>query len=119
MKRELEITRDIIFQVTGKKPKLFRPPFGVTNPTVARVVRLLGYTAIGWRLKSRDTVIRDEKVLLERLKKKLRPGDIVLFHDTSDHTVNVLTDFIQWTELNNYRIVRLDQLLNIKAYESY
>jgi peptidoglycan/xylan/chitin deacetylase (PgdA/CDA1 family) len=117
MKSELENTQDAIFQVTGKKTKLFRPPYGVTNPTLARVVWSLGYTAVGWSLRSRDTVIREEKVLSERLKKKVRPGDIVLLHDTSEHMIHALKDLIDWANLNHYQIVRLDQLLNIKAYD--
>lgn len=116
MQHEMKQTDDLLFRTIGEKPKLFRPPYGVTNPTIARLVNLLGYTAIGWRLKSRDTVIKDEKVLSERLRKKLRPGDIILFHDTGIHVVNVLRDFISYAKENNYDIVRVDHLLNIKAY---
>lgn len=42
--------------VTGKKISLFRPPFGVTNPTIAKVVRTLGLQTVGWDVRSFDTM---------------------------------------------------------------
>ena len=40
----------------SKRIKLFRPPFGVTNPIIGRVVRSEGYCSIGWSIRSFDTV---------------------------------------------------------------
>ncbi len=70
MKIELEHTEEMVMKITGKKMKLFRPPYGVTNPVLARVIRKLGYHVIGWSLKSKDTVTGDSQVLLERLTEK-------------------------------------------------
>lgn len=42
--------------VAGKKISLFRPPFGVTNPTIAKVVRTLGLRTVGWDVRSFDTM---------------------------------------------------------------
>lgn len=42
--------------VSGKKISLFRPPFGVTNPTIAKVVRILGLQTVGWDVRSFDTM---------------------------------------------------------------
>lgn len=42
--------------VAGKTISLFRPPFGVTNPTISRVVRTLGLQTVGWDVRSFDTV---------------------------------------------------------------
>lgn len=42
--------------VAGKKVSLFRPPFGVTNPTIAKVIRTLGLQTVGWDVRSFDTV---------------------------------------------------------------
>lgn len=42
--------------VAGKKISLFRPPFGVTNPTIAKVVRSLGLQTVGWDVRSFDTM---------------------------------------------------------------
>ena len=42
-------------KVTGQPVQWFRPPFGVTNPTLAKAVRKLGYIPIGWNIRTLDT----------------------------------------------------------------
>jgi peptidoglycan-N-acetylglucosamine deacetylase len=117
MKSELKQTEEMVLKITGKKMKLFRPPYGVTNPVLARVIRKLGYQVIGWSLKSKDTVTGDSQVLLARLKKKVKSGDLILFHDTKPILAGVLPSFITFLKSERYQIVRPDQLLNLEAYE--
>ncbi len=117
MKKELEQTESIIRRMTGKKMKMFRPPYGVTNPVLARVIRNLGYHVIGWSLKSKDTVASDKHLLLAKLKKKVKSGDLILFHDNRDILIEVIPAFISYLKSEQYMIVRPDQLLNLEAYE--
>jgi peptidoglycan-N-acetylglucosamine deacetylase len=117
MKTELQLTEEIVMKITGKKMKLFRPPYGVTNPVLARVVKKLGYHVVGWSLKSNDTVTSDSQVLLERLQKKVKGGDLLLFHDTKPILSQVLPSFIAFLKSEKYQIIRPDQLLNLEAYE--
>jgi peptidoglycan/xylan/chitin deacetylase (PgdA/CDA1 family) len=118
MKEELGLTRDMILQVTGRKTRLFRPPYGVTNPALARAVRNLGLQSIGWSLKSRDTVIDDSDILLNRLKKKVKPGDVILFHDTQEMVPGILARFIPYLREKGFKIIRPDLLVKIQTYES-
>jgi peptidoglycan/xylan/chitin deacetylase (PgdA/CDA1 family) len=116
MLKELKKTEEIIAQVTGKRIRLFRPPYGVTNPTLARVIKVMGYQSIGWSLKSRDTVVPEKETLLGRLNRRLKPGDIVLFHDSMPVLPEVLDAFITRISDRKMKLVRLDQFLNIKTY---
>jgi peptidoglycan/xylan/chitin deacetylase (PgdA/CDA1 family) len=116
MKHEMIKTSDIVFKFTDKRIHLFRPPYGVTNPTVARVVKSLNYFSIGWSLKSKDTVIKDESFLLNRLITNLKRGDIILFHDNKPWIVSTLSSFIHYLKENEYSIDRLDKFINNKAY---
>jgi peptidoglycan-N-acetylglucosamine deacetylase len=117
MKMELEETEKLVWQITGKKMKMFRPPYGVTNPALARVIKKLGYHVIGWSLKSKDTVASDSQLLLAKLQKKVKNGDLILFHDTKDILTEVIPSFISFLKSEKYSIVRPDQLLNLEAYE--
>jgi len=117
MIEELQKTENILEKTLNKKIMMFRPLYGVTNPPLARALRKMNYNIIGWSLRSKDTVIRKENLLFERLTKKMKAGDIVLFHDTQKHVVSVLDKFIKFAKENNYRLERLDRLLNIEAYE--
>ena len=103
-------------KITGLKPNLFRPPYGVTNPNLAKAIRKGGYTPVGWSVRSCDTVIKDEKKLLERVCKGIKPGAVFLFHDTCASTLAVLPVFIEKVKDMGYRITRLDKMLNLPPY---
>jgi len=117
MLAEMQRSEDAISSIINKKIKLFRPPYGVTNPPLARALARKKYHVIGWSLRSKDTVISDEEKLLGRIKKTVKPGDIILFHDTRKHTVDVLKKFIKFAKEEGYSFERLDNHLGIKAYE--
>ncbi len=117
LKNELESTEDLIFKITGKKIKWFRPPYGVTNPSLARAIRHMGYLPVGWTLKSLDTVIDNERELVERIRSKIRPGDLLLFHDTKPVLTRALPLLIRYLNEQQYRIVSPDELLKTGAYE--
>ncbi len=103
-------------RVTGLKPKLFRPPYGVINPNLKKAIFKGNYTTIGWNVRSFDTVIKDESKLLRRIKAGLKPGAIFLFHDTSKTTLQVLAQFIKEVKKEGYNIVPLDKLLHLQPY---
>ena len=103
-------------KLTGLQPKLFRPPYGVTNPNLKKAIIKGGYTPVGWSVRSMDTVIKDEKKLLHKISRSLKPGAIFLFHDTSKTTVNVLPAFIKEVKNKGYNIIPLDKLLLLKPY---
>jgi peptidoglycan/xylan/chitin deacetylase (PgdA/CDA1 family) len=117
MLKELQKTEDILNKILDKKIKMFRPPYGVTNPPLARALKRMNYHIIGWSLRSKDTIIKEENLLFERLVKRLKAGDIILFHDTESKSVRVLGKFIKFAKANNYSFERPDKILNIEAYE--
>lgn len=110
MEQDLLRCEQVIFEITGEKPVMFRPPYGVTNPTVARVVKRLGYKVIGWSVRSFDTKINDEEKLIERVIKGLHPGAIVLVHDDREITAKVLERIILMIKNEGYRFAGLDDI---------
>lgn len=113
---ELVKTGGAIQGAIGKKPVLFRPPFGVTNPLVAAAAQLTGYNIIGWNVRSLDTVTKDRKKLWNRITKNLSAGSIVLFHDHIDLTIEILPEYIDHIRKSGLKIVRLDELTGLKPY---
>jgi peptidoglycan/xylan/chitin deacetylase (PgdA/CDA1 family) len=114
---DLNQSTTTIRKITGLTPKWFRPPYGVTNPNIARAMRQLQMVSIGWNVRSLDTVIQDTDKLYKRVISRITPGSILLFHDTGSNTVETLKAVILFAQKNSYRIVGLDEMLNIKAYE--
>ncbi|WP_192348205.1 polysaccharide deacetylase family protein [Algoriphagus sp. Y33] len=72
----------------------YRPPFGVTNPNIAFALQKCGLHAVGWTVRSYDTVKKDPEKLLESLKRKIKGSDIVLLHDTQAYTVSIVESLI-------------------------
>ena len=116
MYEELELTSKLIQNTTGQRPLLFRPPYGVTTPTLAKAISKGKYITVGWNVRSLDTVIDDDARLLKKMIKKIKPGNIFLFHDTSEATVKMLPAFIKAVHKKGFEIERPDKLLEIHAY---
>ena len=116
MQTELTKTDEIIQQIIGKKIKLFRPPYGVTNPNLTKAIKAGNYYSIGWSVRSMDTVAKTEQKLLSNVTDNLKSGDIVLLHDSAKITVENLQKIIDIINAKGFEIVRLDKLLNIEAY---
>lgn len=113
---DMRLTDDAVQKHTNLKPLLFRPPYGVTNPNLKKAIIRGGYTPVGWSVRSMDTVIRDHKKLLEKISRGIAPGAVFLFHDTSRSAVEALPEFLSEIKNRGYEIVRIDRLLNVKAY---
>lgn len=118
MLEEIEKNDLLLSAETGSTIKLFRPPFGVTNPNIARAVSKTGHYVIGWNIRSLDTLISDEGTIFKRVKKKIQPGGIILLHDTSLKTVAVLERLLLFLQSENYEMITIDALLNLPAYEN-
>jgi peptidoglycan/xylan/chitin deacetylase (PgdA/CDA1 family) len=117
MREDLLKTEELIFSIIGQKVRLFRPPYGVTNPMLAKAVKSLKYIVMGWSIRSLDTVKKDRYKVVEKVKRLIRPGAVVLLHDRCIDSELVVTDIIEYAIKQGYTLERADILLNIRPYE--
>jgi len=108
---EIESGDKAIEQVIGKKVILFRPPWGVTNPTIGIAIQKLGLTSVGWSIRSLDTTIYDKNEVLNRILTRLKPGRIVLLHDRLNITAELLPKIIEGIKERGYVIEPLNNYL--------
>ena len=83
-------TRGAIFEVTGTRPSLFRPPYGDHNALVDGVVRGLGLVEVLWSIDSGDSQGKDWRGIGSEVLKNVQPGSIILMHDNRGQTVRAL-----------------------------
>jgi peptidoglycan/xylan/chitin deacetylase (PgdA/CDA1 family) len=82
---DLKRARDVIGDLLGTPPLLFRPPYGVTNPTIAKVCTELELTLAGWNVRAYDGVARTTAADVERrVIAGARDGAIVCMHDAPE-----------------------------------
>ncbi|WBL22069.1 polysaccharide deacetylase family protein [Zunongwangia sp. HRR-M8] len=63
--------------------KLFRPPYGKIKNKQASEITKLGYKIVMWDVITGDFDAKyDEEKCLKNAKKQIRPGSIVVFHDS-------------------------------------
>ncbi len=116
--KDLEACNEAIFSATGRRPLLFRPPYGVTNPPIGRTVRKRGLVAVGWSIRSLDTMKnRSRTDVCRRVLRRLRPGAVILLHDRCEGCTGLLRTLLPAIKERGYRFVSLDEMLNVKAYE--
>lgn len=94
IERELNKTNQLIEKITGKKVQFFRPPFGVTNPRVAKGIDSSGMTAVGWSVRTFDTVAKNVQSIIDKATRSTKGGDIILLHDTENSTVEALPEIL-------------------------
>jgi peptidoglycan/xylan/chitin deacetylase (PgdA/CDA1 family) len=78
---EIQRAQDTIERVTGRRPQFFRAPAGLRNPFLDPVLARLGLRLASWTRRGFDTVNPQVDVVLQRLTRGLRGGDILLLHD--------------------------------------
>ena len=118
LKQDVSKTDELIFQFTGKRNKLFRPPFGVTTPNIAQMVRELDYKVIGWNLRSYDTTIKDKDRLINRILNGIKNGSVILLHDTTPGIEIILQKILDHAREKNLKVVGVEEMFQINAYES-
>lgn len=108
MVADIEQCQQVIGQATGAAPTLFRPPFGVTNPTVAKAVKALNLKTIGWTIRTYDTNGADHAKVARRISRQLCPGAIILLHDRLPRSAERLQTVIDTVRAAGYEIGKLE-----------
>jgi peptidoglycan/xylan/chitin deacetylase (PgdA/CDA1 family) len=113
---EIKKTNDLIESIIGKKMNLFRPPYGVTNPSITKAIKETKHQVVGWNIRSLDTVKTNEQEILNRITRNISPGSVILLHDSKEITISILEQLLLFLQQNGYQSITIDTLFNIEAY---
>ncbi len=111
-RKEIEPLIDLIQQVTGQRPRYFRPPFGAYNQDLLSLLEELEMELINWTNGSLDWegVVHGRKppdVVVQTVIDQLHRGAVILFHDTMSHTAEALPEVIRQMKAEGYGFVSL------------
>jgi peptidoglycan/xylan/chitin deacetylase (PgdA/CDA1 family) len=81
MAREIDRAQGAIAEVTGRLPRLVRPPAGFRNPFLEPLLARRGLWLVSWTRRAYDTVRRDPRRVARDLTRGLGAGEILLLHD--------------------------------------
>lgn len=111
MESEIAATNDRVKQLVGKKPILFRPPFGEYNDTLMRVAKEQGLQSVMWSVDSLDWQEKGSDAMIKQVIKNVHNGDIILFHNNTGSIEKALPQILSQLSKNGYTVVPVSQLL--------
>lgn len=109
-REEFDKTDKIIFDIIGEKPRYLRPPWGGANLGLVSFFNGEDRPIVLWSIDSKDWQRRvGKEKIVERILKKIKPGDIILLHDgrwddISKRTVEILSQIIGGIRDRGYEI---------------
>jgi polysaccharide deacetylase family sporulation protein PdaB len=114
--KELKDNEQMIYDLTTKRTRLFRPPFGEYNDINIKAARDNGYEVIQWSVDSLDWQEQGVEAVVDRVVKNAHPGAIVLFHNNAKYTPEALPIILKELKKQGYKIVPVSELLIKKDY---
>ena len=113
---EVQITGDVIENITGIKPDLFRPPFGAYDNKVIETTEGLGYKVIQWSVDSLDWKDISADQIVDRVVSRVEPGSIVLFHNDGKYVEEYLPRILEQVKDKGFEVVPIGQLIYRNNY---
>ena len=105
-----------IAAATGVTPTLIRCPYGEYDDHVISAIRSMGMEPIQWDVDSLDWKDYDAGTICKRVRDKLAPGSIVLFHNAALHTPEALPSVLEYMIQEGYTVVPIGQLIYWENY---
>ena len=116
MLEEIRACGEKIEKVTGKKPNLFRPPYGSYNNTLIEALESEQYYCIQWDVDSLDWKDPSVDQLVKNVTAKVKPGSICLFHNAAKNTPEALPQIIEALLADGYQFVPISELILKENY---
>ena len=93
-----------IERVLGKKPLLFRPPFGQLDSFTEQALAARGAEVVLWSVEAQDMKQKDTDAMVESIERQIdhAGGGIVLLHDIRWSTVAALPRLLEWLRARRY-----------------
>src|SRR5512141_2394981 len=116
LRREIEATQSCLAGF-GILPLAFRPPAGITNPLLRRVLLEQGMYCVNYSCRAVDFGTRRIGRLSEKVLKAVSPGDIVALHDVAPRHAGaerLLAEFealLRGLKEKGLEVVSLDRLI--------
>lgn len=115
---EVRNTQNELARVTGRRPDLFRPPYGAITRSDEQLLYELGFRQIFWSVDTLDWTGLTGEQILAIVRRDITPGGIILQHnietspDLLQGTVDALPRIIDELQAQGYKFVTVQTLLD-------
>ena len=111
MTEEINACNDKIEKITGRRPTLFRAPYGDYDNNLIDALSALNMYCIQWDVDSLDWKDYTADKISERVLSKVGAGSICLFHNAAKHTPEALPIILEKLISDGYEILPISKLI--------
>lgn len=112
---EIRTTQQILAQLAGKTPTLFRFPGGCFRPRDIALVAGEGLRSVGWDVVSGDAFLRHPSPIVRRVLLQTRNGSIIVLHlsagPQAPATADALGDILDGLRQKGFTFVKVSDLV--------
>ncbi len=115
--QEMGNTAKLIYEATGAKTSLMRPPGGNLGGELANYAKQQGYMVTMWSADSSDYYV-STPLIIDNVLSNAKPGGIVLMHDGGgdrSQTVEALPQIISSLRRQGYKFVTLPEMMEMQS----
>lgn len=115
-RKEIQRTTDLMEQVYGQAPRLFRPPYGHLGGATLLAAAEADLTTVLWSAQAReDHAAGHPDTIVDDVAAQVRPGSIILAHDTGSPdrlvTIEHIRRIVDRLRSDGYELVTVSDLL--------
>lgn len=112
IKTQIDKTDKALEKIIGEKTTLIRPPYGAVNKTLRKNV---DRPLIFWSMDTLDWKYKDAKRTTRYVMKRVEDGEIILFHDIHETTVDAMETLIPKLIEQGYQLVTVSELAQARG----
>lgn len=109
--QEIKKCNEKIEKLIGRKPSVYRGPYGEYNDIVITAAEEENMQTIQWSLDTLDYTGLTGEEMWKRLEGKLTNGSIILSHNGTKHTADSLEMLLNNIKKQGYEIVKVSDLI--------
>jgi peptidoglycan/xylan/chitin deacetylase (PgdA/CDA1 family) len=121
IRREVSRCQEELEKWVGYRPRFYRQPAGFRNPRIFAILKESGMSLVGWQAHAFDNLVKEPRVIAQRILKSVRPGGVILLHDGWDRygekdrtpTLEALPLILQGLRDRGLEFFTLDRLLGM------
>lgn len=112
VRSQMERTSQAVFQATGVRPVVMRPPYGATSVRLNKFFdEQLGMKVILWNVDPLDWRYRNASRVMNQIVQNARPGAIILAHDIHASTVAAMPQTFDALLAKGFKFVTVSELI--------
>ncbi len=103
--REIARCQQVLKNITGRVPRLFRAPVGHHNLFVHPVLRYFGMRLVGWDSRGFDaSPVATLEPVTTRIRASAKEGSIILAHEATPFAREVVADILAMAKENGWQV---------------